>query len=102
MPVIKACGVDAIEVGQIKQIEVAGRDPIAIYRLADGFYATDDVCTHGAAFLSEGDIEGTEIYCPFHAGAFDITSGEPTAAPCVIPLQTYPVNVEGDEVFVTL
>ena len=102
MPTIKACSTDALEVGQIKQVEVPGRDPIAIYRLADGYYATDDICTHGAAFLSEGDVEGNEIYCPFHAGAFDICSGEPTAAPCVIPLQTYPVTVEGDDVLVAL
>ncbi|MGR8947088.1 MAG: non-heme iron oxygenase ferredoxin subunit [Gammaproteobacteria bacterium] len=102
MSKIKVCAVDGLEVGQVKQVEVADRDPIAVYRLADGYYATNDVCTHGAAFLSEGDIEGTEIYCPFHAGAFDIRSGEPTAAPCVIPLQTYPVSVEGADVFVEL
>lgn len=82
------------------QLDVDDRDPIAVYRLADGYYATDNLCTHGAAYLSEGEVEGDEIYCPFHAGAFDIRSGEPVAAPCVIPLKTYPVTVDNDQVFV--
>jgi nitrite reductase/ring-hydroxylating ferredoxin subunit len=102
MAKVKVCAADGLEVGGLMQLEMPERDPIAVYRLSDGYYATDDYCTHGAAYLSEGDIEGDEIYCPFHAGAFDIKTGEPAAAPCVIPLKTYPVVVEDGEVFIEL
>lgn len=100
MATLKVCDVDTLSEGSILQFEIDGREPIAIYRLADGFYATDDLCTHGAAYLSEGDLEGDEIYCPFHAGAFDVRTGEACAAPCVIPLKTYPVTIDGNEVLV--
>jgi nitrite reductase/ring-hydroxylating ferredoxin subunit len=62
----------------------------------------DDTCTHGQASLSEGTIEGDEIFCPFHMGAFSIKTGEATAPPCVSPLRTYPVRVEGDGVYLEL
>ena len=100
MTKVRACGASELAVGDIKQLEIDGRDPIAVYRLEDGHYATDDLCTHGAAFLSEGDIDGDEIYCPFHAGAFEIKTGEPSAAPCVVAIRTHAVTVEGDDVFV--
>lgn len=102
MKKIRACAVDELEVGKVLQLAVAGRDPVAIYRLSDGYYATDDLCTHGAAFLSEGDVEDDEIYCPFHAGAFDIRTGEASAAPCVVAVKTHPVEIDNDEVFVCL
>jgi nitrite reductase/ring-hydroxylating ferredoxin subunit len=69
-------------------------------RIADGYFATADLCTHGAACLSEGDIENDEIVCPFHGGTFDIKTGEATAAPCVIPVETYAVVVDGDIVYI--
>jgi 3-phenylpropionate/trans-cinnamate dioxygenase ferredoxin subunit len=50
--------------------------------------------------LSDGFIEGNEIECPLHAACFDITTGECLAPPADRDLVTYPVKVEGDEVFV--
>jgi ethylbenzene dioxygenase ferredoxin component len=63
--------------------------PLAVYRLADGIFITDDTCTHGSASLAEGYLEGDVIECPFHGGAFDIRTGEPTAFPCAEALRTY-------------
>jgi len=102
MTKIRVCSADALEVGSVLQIELEDRDPIALYRISDGYYATDDLCTHGAAFLSEGDVEDDEIYCPFHAGAFDIRTGEATAAPCVVAVRAHPVTVEGDDVYIEI
>ncbi len=80
----------------VKQVEIDGREPVAVYKVGGAFYATDDVCTHGAAFLSEGDIEGNDIVCPFHDGTFDIRTGAVTGAPCVTPVASYPVTVGED------
>ncbi len=78
----------------VRQIVLEGRPPIALYHLVDGFFATDDLCSHGEASLAEGDIEDGEIVCPFHLGKFDIRSGMPTAAPCQVAIKAYPVVLD--------
>jgi p-cumate 2,3-dioxygenase ferredoxin component len=62
-------------VNSIRQIVIEGCGTIALYRLVDDYCATEDRCSHGDASLSEGDIDGDEIICPFHLGRFDIRSG---------------------------
>lgn len=96
MGLLRAIPVDSLEADAVRQFEIDGRDPIAIYRLGDQYFATDDLCTHGAAFLSEGDIEGNDIICPFHDGSFDIRTGQVTGAPCVTAIQSYPVSTGAD------
>ena len=88
--------------GEIRQVEIDGREPVAIYNLNGKFYATDDTCTHGEASLAEGDIDGDSIVCPFHMGAFDIRSGEATLPPCALALQTYPVSQRDDELYIEI
>lgn len=79
-----------------------GPDPIAMYRTDDGeFYATADTCTHEQWSLgSDSDLEGTEVVCPLHMARFDITTGTPLCFPATTALRTYPVETEGDKVFV--
>jgi len=95
---------DAAEVpeGHSKQIIVEGRAPIAIYRVEGNFYATDDICTHGEASLCDGWLEGAIVECPFHAGKFDVRTGEAIEYPAVIPLRTYPVSVADGVITVTV
>jgi nitrite reductase/ring-hydroxylating ferredoxin subunit len=91
-----------LEVNEIRQVELDGREPIAIYNLDGEFFATDDTCTHGNASMAEGDIDGSEVYCPFHMGAFDIRTGEATVAPCSVPLKTYEVVIEDGYLFILM
>jgi len=88
-----------LPVGSMKQVTV-GDDDIALYHLADGFYATTDVCTHASASLTNGSLNQDVVACPKHGGKFRVTTGEAVAFPCVIALQTYDVSVQGDEVFI--
>lgn len=78
-----------------------GRD-IALYSLDGAVYATDNLCTHGNARLCEGYLEGFEIECPFHQGRFDIRTGQPTCAPAVEAVKTWPVKIEAGRVFLDL
>ena len=48
---------------------------------------TQDECTHGPGYLSEGYIIDDEIECPFHQGRFHIPSGRATCAPATEPLK---------------
>ena len=80
----------------VRQIVLDTRPPIALYHLPDGFFATDDLCSHGEASLAEGEIDEGEIVCPFHLGKFDIRSGAATASPCFEAIKTYPVILGPD------
>lgn len=73
---------------------------IAIYNVGGTFHATADVCTHEFASLSEGFVEGDVIECPLHAGRFHIPSGKALSPPVTEDLRTYPVKLEGEDVYV--
>ena len=102
MALIELMTCDELDDREIRRFELDGLPPIAVYKLGSDYFATDDTCTHGEASLSEGDIEGDEIFCPFHMGAFNIRTGEATVPPCVKALNSYPVRIVGDTVCVEL
>lgn len=72
--------------------------PIAVFHLADGWYAIEDVCTHDGGPVAEGRLEGNIIECPRHGATFDVRTGAALSFPAVSPVTTYPVRVVGDEV----
>lgn len=67
---------------------------LALFNLDGTFYATDDRCSHGNASLAEGDIDEGIVYCPLHAGGFDIATGEPVHPPCDEPIRTYRLQLQ--------
>ena len=83
------------------KVETAGL-VLAVYHVEGEIYVTDDQCTHGPGSLSEGFLEGHIIECDFHAGCFDIRTGEVTAPPCYEPIRTYSVTVENGRVLISV
>ena len=98
---VKAADRGALSDGEVIGVTIAGHE-IALYEMEGEVFATDDICTHAYAKLSDGWMEKGEIECPLHAGRFDIKTGKATAPPCVDDVKTYPVRVEGDEIQVKL
>jgi nitrite reductase/ring-hydroxylating ferredoxin subunit len=78
---------------------IDGFPPVAVFRVGGEYFVTNDTCTHGNASLADGELADEEIVCPFHLGSFNVRTGEPMAAPCVIPLRTYRVELRGDTLF---
>ena len=97
---IKACKTDQLKPGEALRLNLT--PPVALYRLNDGYYATEDTCSHAQASLAAGDIDLDEctVECPYHASLFDIRTGQVLALPASKPVKTYPVKVVDDEVFV--
>ena len=103
MTLVKLCDTDEVSEDEPLQIEIDGREPLAVYLVEGNFYVTDDTCTHGKASLAdEGELDGFIIECTWHDGAFDIRTGEPTAMPCTRPIRTYPCEVQDDAVYADL
>lgn len=92
---------DQIPDEDVMAVAVQGRE-LAFYGVDGQVYATDNLCTHGHARLSDGFLEGTEIECPLHQGKFDVCSGKAMCAPLTVDIRTYPVKIENGRVFVDL
>ncbi len=75
-----------------------GDKSIAVYYVDGNVYATDNICTHGQALLSNGLLVGNDIECPLHAGRFDVRTGEASGPPADCALGVYDVRVTDDTV----
>ncbi|MBJ3775843.1 non-heme iron oxygenase ferredoxin subunit [Acuticoccus mangrovi] len=93
--------IDALEEGMALSVELGGT-AIALCPFEGEVYAINDVCSHGAALLSEGYLDGCFIECPLHQGLFDVRDGSPQSAPVTAPVASYRVKVEDGKVLVAL
>ncbi|KAB2866367.1 MAG: Rieske 2Fe-2S domain-containing protein [Bauldia sp.] len=97
---IEACAVDAVEPEDVIRFDHGGRT-FAIYRSPDEeFFATDGICTHEHAYLTDGLVLDDIVECPKHNGRFDYRTGEAKGAPVCVNLKTYPVKVDAGKVFI--
>ena len=98
---VRAAARSELTEGEVLGVEVAGRS-IALYDVDGSFFATDNICTHAYARLSDGWLDGELIECPLHAARFDVRTGKVLDPPATEDLKTYPVRVVGDEIQVKL
>jgi 3-phenylpropionate/trans-cinnamate dioxygenase ferredoxin component len=91
--------VEDFEDEDVEQIWV-GDYPIAVYKAEGRFYATQDLCTHERAYLSDGVVFDCVVECPFHQGRFDVRTGKALGAPVVVDLKTFPVKIENGHIYV--
>ncbi len=73
---------------------------LAVYRVDGELYAVRDVCPHAGTLMSDGCLEGGVITCPLHGSQFDVRTGERLRGPSDVPIRTYRVLREGDDVLV--
>jgi nitrite reductase (NADH) small subunit len=92
---------DELAPGQGKLVEV-NQKRIALFNVDGRYYAIDDVCPHRGGPLSEGDLEGATVVCPWHGAVFDVATGEVTRSPAAVGVATYEVRIEGKEIAVAV
>ncbi|MES2792642.1 MAG: non-heme iron oxygenase ferredoxin subunit [Planctomycetota bacterium] len=73
---------------------------VLVLRIADSFYAIEDVCTHDGQPLTDGPVDGCEIICPRHGARFDVTTGKAMCMPATSPIPRFAVKVEAGQIFV--
>ncbi|MGH7863586.1 MAG: bifunctional 3-phenylpropionate/cinnamic acid dioxygenase ferredoxin subunit [Candidatus Binataceae bacterium] len=98
MAFVKVCAVHDLKSGEA--LKFAASRPIAVFRIDDKFYATDDTCTHAEGSLSEGYLDGDVVECAFHGAKFCIRTGKVLSLPASQPIKSYPVRLEADAVLV--
>ena len=96
---IRVCSLEELPIGTIKAVTV-GFDRVVLARTESGVFALANECTHDGAPISDGKLRGSSIMCTRHGARFDLTSGAVTAPPAIVPLDTFAVRIDGDDVFV--
>jgi len=101
MPWTRAAGLAELEGRDVIGVECGGHR-LALYRLADGIFATSDRCPHAGAALSEGSVVEGYIECPLHFALFDIRTGAADGGVTTRCVRTVPVQVTDGGVYVDL
>lgn len=110
---IPVAPVSEFQEGTLNKVMV-GDTGILLAKVNGHMYATELLCPHLEADLSEGTLSGPILTCPMHNSQFDIRDGrvlrwtDLTGIVLAIarkdrpprPLKCYPVQVEGDTVLV--
>jgi 3-phenylpropionate/trans-cinnamate dioxygenase ferredoxin subunit len=98
----RVAGVDDIQPGELKRVEI-GAVALCLAHVKDGrFCAVADVCTHEEVELSDGHLDGDEIECPMHGSRFNVATGAVRGLPANQPVRAFTVEVKGDGLFVDL
>lgn len=98
---ITVCTADTLEEDDVVRFDWEGHT-YAVYRTTTGVYATDGICTHEHAYLSDGLVMDNIIECPLHQGRFDVRTGEAKSSPVCVNLKTYPAREENGEIQIEL
>jgi nitrite reductase (NADH) small subunit len=86
--------------GELRELSVHGKSLCVANE--DGRYAAiDNICPHRGGPLAEGMLEAGKVMCPWHAWAFDLTTGladHDSSARVAV----YPLRLEGESVLADL
>ncbi len=87
--------------GQMLAREI-GDVHVALYNVAGEIFATDNVCSHAFALLTDGWLDDDVIECPLHGAQFNVCTGKALSEPADIDLRTFQVRVVDGKVEVLL
>jgi nitrite reductase/ring-hydroxylating ferredoxin subunit len=73
---------------------------LLITNLGGKIYATDRMCTHEEADLSSGFLSEEGVRCPLHLSVFNLENGVPQNPPAEVPLKTYNIKIDQNEIYV--
>ena len=94
---VKVARIEEVPVGTARMVEVNGKE-IALFNVGGSFHAIDNTCTHVGGPLSEGEIDGAEVTCPWHGAMFDVTTGQVLGPPAASNVTRYNVRVDGSDI----
>ena len=83
--------------GTMRLVEHEGMK-IGVFNCDGTIYAIEDRCSHDDGPLAEGEFDqaACTVECPRHGSLFDLHTGKPMTLPAYVPVDTFPVVVEGD------
>ena len=101
MGFVRACALDEVPSDQALAVTIGDLD-VAVARDGEEVFAIQDLCSHAAVALSEGEVADCTVECWLHGSRFDLRTGKPIGPPATEPVATFPVDVRNGDVFVDI
>jgi 3-phenylpropionate/trans-cinnamate dioxygenase ferredoxin component len=103
VPDLVVCPLEELPPGTVRIVR-EGELAVGVFNVGGALCAIEDRCSHDDGPLAEGefDPETGVVVCPRHGSEFDVCTGRPRTLPAYLPVETYPVRVEGGLVVLAL
>jgi nitrite reductase/ring-hydroxylating ferredoxin subunit/uncharacterized membrane protein len=77
---------------------MAGDTPILLYKRGSAICAISETCSHAGGPLSEGELDGNLVQCPWHASRFDVCTGQVRGGPATISQVRYETRIQNGQI----
>jgi nitrite reductase (NADH) small subunit len=98
MPSVKVQALDQLPPGSLIEVEVRG-SVYALCNVSGQVRCLQGTCPHAGGPLGQGNLDGEQIVCPWHAWGFDSRTGVADGDED-LHVQTFPVSVISGEIFI--
>jgi nitrite reductase/ring-hydroxylating ferredoxin subunit len=98
---VTAGAVSKLAPGEMTGVQIGDRE-VALYNIGGQIKATDNLCTHAFAYLTDGWLEDGIVECPLHGGRFEVETGKGLGPPIPCDLLVHEVRLVGDDIQVKL
>jgi len=95
MAFARACALAEIPTDEALAVTVGAHD-VALARDGEELFALQDLCSHAAVALSEGEVKDCTVECWLHGSRFDLRTGKPIGLPATEPVATFPVELRAN------
>lgn len=87
--------------GNLLEVEAA-QEKLVLANVDGDLYALQNRCSHQNLPLSDGELDGDQLECLYHGARFDVCTGKAMTLPAIIPVETYAVELRGQEIYVQI
>jgi len=101
MALTKLCRADYVPVGEMKECQTDDTE-VLIVNLNYQFFCLEARCTHAGAPLSDGELKGKVLSCPWHGSQFDVTDGRVLQGPAEQSLKVYPAKILAGDIYIEI
>lgn len=84
----------------MRLVQVDGTNILLVNQ--DGLHALQGTCSHEYFELDQGFLSDDSVTCALHLSRFALADGEALDPPADLPLATYPVFLEGEDIVLEL
>jgi nitrite reductase/ring-hydroxylating ferredoxin subunit len=99
MSLHKVATLNQVPAGTAILVRIQARE-IGLFNVDGELLAIKNLCPHAGDALHKGKVENCAVICPGHAWRFDLRTGACVAGDTTFKVRTYPVTVQGDDVFI--
>src|ERR1700752_4332832 len=96
---VRVCRAEDLKPGMALRVET-DVEPVAVFNVDGGFYASSDTCSHEESSLSEGYVAEDIWACAKHGAMFHIPTGEVRSLTATRNVRAFGTVVENGDLYV--